>query len=156
MNITKTQKIVFWILMSLSISALIIIFIGKQNNSDLQITVYKSPTCGCCSKWVTHLESNGFTVHSVNTPNIRSIKEEYGIPSNLASCHTATVNGYLFEGHVPAKDIQRLLQERPKVKGIAVPGMPVGSPGMEEAGKMEPYNVVTFTAQGMSGVYESH
>lgn len=156
MNVNKTQKMAFWILIVVSAVSLAVIFTGKQNNSGPEITVYKSPTCGCCKKWVSHLESNGFNVHAVNTANIKSIKEEYGIPANLSSCHTAIVNGYLVEGHVPAQDIQRLLQQRPEIKGLAVPGMPAGSPGMEQGNQKVPYEVITFSDQGKTGVYAYH
>jgi len=119
------------------------------------VTVYKSPSCGCCSKWVTHLQDNGFEVNAINRNDMNSVKSEAGIPRKLASCHTAVVGGYLIEGHVPAADIRRLLKERPAVAGLSVPGMPMGSPGMEGA-RQDTYKVLTFTKQGDSSVFSSY
>lgn len=118
----------------------------------VEVTVYKSPTCGCCTKWEDHLRENGFRVVSVQREDMNAIKQEHGIPQGLQSCHTALVNGYAVEGHVPADVIRKLLTERPKVKGVAVPGMPMGSPGMEGPHKDE-YEVYTFDASGPKDVY---
>ncbi len=118
-----------------------------------KVTVYKSPSCGCCGKWVDHLRVNGFSVTVHDVQNLEPVKQRYGVPRNLASCHTATVEGYVVEGHVPAGDIKRLLAEKPKVKGLAVPGMPVGSPGMEQGNDKEPYDVVSFDESGRTAVY---
>lgn len=115
------------------------------------VTVYKSPTCGCCSKWMTHLEENGFAVKGVDT-DMGPIKKKYSVPAKLSSCHTGVVDGYVVEGHVPAKEIKKLLKERPKVTGLAVPGMPIGSPGMEGLFTQD-YEVLTFDAQGKTTVY---
>jgi hypothetical protein len=121
------------------------------------VEVYKSPTCGCCINWVKHLQDNGFTTHVTETTDLAEIKTKNGIPSEAQSCHTATVDGYVIEGHVPAADVRRLLKERPPVLGLAVPGMPIGSPGMEVPNvKPEPFNVVTFDRQGKLEVYASH
>ena len=117
------------------------------------VTVYKSPSCGCCGKWVDHLRASGFRVAVHDVQNVEPFKERYGVPSRLASCHTATVDGYVIEGHVPAADIRRLLAEKPKVKGLAVPGMPVGSPGMEQGNVKEPYDVVSFDQAGRTAVF---
>ena len=119
-----------------------------------QIQVYKSPSCGCCSKWIDHLESHGFSVRASDVPDVTPIKAENGLPPRLASCHTAFVGGYLVEGHVPAQDIRRLLRERPKVSGLAVPGMPIGSPGMEGPNP-ERYQVLSFGADGLR-VFATH
>ncbi len=119
------------------------------------ITVYKSPTCGCCSKWVRHLQDNGFEVNAINRDDMNSVKSQAGIPRQLASCHTATIGGYVIEGHVPAADIKRLLRERPAVAGLSVPGMPMGSPGMEGP-RQDRYNVLTFTRTGESTVFSRH
>ena len=119
-----------------------------------EIHVYKSPKCGCCSKWVDHMKSNGFTVTETNVDDMTSIKRENGIPQKLSSCHTALVDGYVVEGHVPAADLKRLLEERPKVAGIAVPGMPMGSPGMEGP-HPERYQVISFGESGVS-VFSEH
>lgn len=120
-----------------------------------EITVYKSPTCGCCSKWIDHLEDNGFSVIKKDLRDTRPIKAAHGVNPRLASCHTAVVDGYVIEGHVPAADIRRLLAERPAVKGLTVPGMPMGSPGMEGPRK-DPYNVLTFDGQGKTTVFSQH
>lgn len=122
------------------------------------MTVYKSASCGCCSQWVDHAKDNGFTVREVNTDDLGTVKREMGIPARLASCHTVMVGGYLVEGHVPAGDVKRLLREKPKVRGIAVPGMPIGSPGMEQGpvSGYERYDVVAFTADGSVSVFASH
>ena len=116
------------------------------------ITVYASPTCTCCHKWVAHLKDNGFRVTSETAADVTPFKRKYGVPEDLWSCHTATVEGFVVEGHVPADVIQRLLDERPNVVGIAAPGMPNGSPGMEGTGK-EPYEIVSFTRSGETAVY---
>lgn len=120
-----------------------------------EITVYKSPTCGCCKEWVKHLQANGFKVTSKDVPDVVPYKEVNGVPPTLGACHTARVNGYTIEGHVPAADIQRLLKERPKVVGLAVPGMPTGSPGMEGAYK-ERYETLAFDRNGRTTVYARH
>ena len=112
------------------------------------VTVYKSPTCGCCGDWVTHLKDNGFPVEVKARANLRPVKQQLGVPDQLASCHTAVVGNYIVEGHVPASEIKRLLSEAPNLRGISVPGMPVGSPGMERGDRVEPYDVVGFTAGG--------
>lgn len=121
------------------------------------IQVYKSPTCGCCGEWIEHLREHGFTVEVIDQPNMMAVKSELGLPGELASCHTARIAGYLVEGHVPASDIQRLLEERPQVAGLAVPGMPIGSPGMEVEGQpADAYNVVAFEASGQTSVWASY
>jgi hypothetical protein len=107
------------------------------------ISVYKSPTCGCCNDWVDHLKDNGFEVKTYDSNNMGDIKQRLGVTPQLASCHTAMVDGYVLEGHVPAKDIKRLLEQRPKVTGLTVPGMPMGSPGME-GHRVDKYDVLTF------------
>ena len=119
---------------------------------NVEVTVYKSPTCGCCTKWEDHLRENGFRVVSVQREDMNAIKQQHGIPQGLQSCHTALVNGYAVEGHVPADVIRKLLTERPQVKGVAVPGMPMGSPGMEGPHK-DDYEVYTFDASGPKDVY---
>ncbi len=119
------------------------------------ITVYKSPTCDCCSKWVRHLQDNGFRVEAINRKNMNSVKSEAAIPRPLASCHTAIIDGYVIEGHVPAADIRRLLKERPDVAGLTVPGMPMGSPGMEGHRK-DNYKVLTFTRTGETSVFSQY
>ncbi|MGQ0793511.1 MAG: DUF411 domain-containing protein [Deltaproteobacteria bacterium] len=117
------------------------------------ITVYKSPKCGCCSKWVEYMRKNGFEVVANNTSEMAQIKAKYGVPSGFGSCHTSLVDGYVVEGHVPVHVVERLLKERPKVAGITVPDMPMGSPGMEGEYN-ESYEVFTFDASGKREVYE--
>jgi hypothetical protein len=119
------------------------------------VTVYKSPTCGCCSKWIDHMKSNGFDVKALDVEDVNLVKKTYGVPPALGSCHTSLVGGYIVEGHVPADAVSRLLRERPAVAGIAVPGMPVGSPGMEvPGGRRDPYSIVSFDKTGKHTVYE--
>lgn len=119
-----------------------------------EITVFKTPACGCCGKWVKHLEANGFDVTTHQRNDLSDIKKENHITPDLSSCHTAFVDGYVVEGHVPADMIFRLLKERPDVVGITVPGMPAGSPGMEiESGFVQPYEVLTFDADGNTEVF---
>src|SRR5262245_43542466 len=107
------------------------------------ITVHRDPTCGCCGGWVEHLQKAGFETKVIDTRDLNAVKQRLGVPDDLAACHTAEVAGYVVEGHVPAIALERLLAERPSASGLAVPGMPVGSAGME-GGKPEPYEVVMF------------
>ncbi len=130
---------------------------GSAASANLPtVTVYKSPTCNCCSKWVTHLEENGFEVNVDSRMNMQPVKQQLGVPGGLASCHTATVGGYVVEGHVPAQDVKRLLSKTPEVRGIGVPGMPIGSPGMERGNQVEPYSVMSFTAAGDTSVFATY
>jgi hypothetical protein len=119
------------------------------------VEVYKTPWCGCCSAWVDHLEANGFDVRVHKVEDLAPIKQKLGVPSSLQSCHTAEVGGYTFEGHVPAVDMQRVLKEKPELQGLAVPGMPIGSPGMETGGEPDQYDVIQFGEDGQA-VYSSH
>jgi hypothetical protein len=119
-----------------------------------KISVYKDPTCGCCANWVAHLRSHGFEPTATDVTDLAALKTKYGVAPSLRSCHTALVDGYVIEGHVPAADIQRLLKEKPKVLGLTVPGMPVGSPGMEGTNGQR-YDVLTFDASGRTAVYST-
>jgi hypothetical protein len=119
------------------------------------IVVYKTPTCGCCKKWVEHLREHGFRVATVDQNDVSDVKARLGVPSSVTACHTATVGGYVVEGHVPASDIQRLLAERPAVEGIGVGGMPTGSPGMEGL-YSERYEVKSFDKSGATKIFASH
>ena len=129
---------------------------GVQAALTSEITVFRSPTCGCCGKWIEHAEAAGFQVKDEVTEDMSAIKQQYGVPQTLTSCHTTVVGNYIIEGHVPAEDVQRLLMEKPDVAGIAVPGMPIGSPGMESGDYVEPYNVFSFTESGETTVFAEH
>jgi hypothetical protein len=123
----------------------------------VSITVYKSPQCGCCKTWVEHLRKEGFAVTANDVDDMAAIKTKLGVPASLGSCHTAIVGGYVIEGHVPGADIRKLLAEKPKVAGLAVPGMPVGSPGMEMPGMpADKYEVIAFAKDGKNRVFASH
>lgn len=116
---------------------------GVRAEPRLIIKVWKDPNCGCCTGWVEHLRRAGFAVTATDTVDMQAVKTHLGVPAELASCHTAEIDGYVIEGHVPAHAISRLLAEKTKGLGLAVPGMPIGSPGME-GGKPEPYDVILF------------
>lgn len=121
------------------------------------ITVYKSPTCGCCSLWEQHLRKAGFEVTSKPTDDMSAIRKQYGVPEKMQSCHTAIIDGYVIEGHVPADDVKKLLRERPDVVGLAAPGMPPKSPGMQPEGeKPADYDVLSFDRQGNAKVFTSY
>jgi len=118
----------------------------------IAITVYKSPTCGCCTKWIDHLRASGFEVTANDMDDLSEVKATFGVPAELESCHTATVGKYVVEGHVPADLIQKMLKEQPAIAGLAVPGMPMGSPGME-GGRKDAYDVIAFDRKGTRSVY---
>ena len=119
------------------------------------ITVYKDAGCGCCKSWVAHLIKHGYRVDAKDTPDMTEVNRALGVPDALTACHTAVVNGYLIEGHVPAGDIARLLKEKPKVAGLAVPGMPMGSPGMEGP-RAQHYQVLSFDKAGKTKIFTSY
>jgi len=121
----------------------------------LEVTVYKRADCGCCNLWIEHLEANGFSVKARNVQHLDQIKKESGVSRKLSACHTARIGDYVIEGHVPAQDIKRLLAENLDVVGLAVPGMPAGSPGMEGPRK-ESYAVYTFSKDGATEVFARH
>lgn len=118
--------------------------------------VYKTPTCGCCGKWVEHMKANGFDVKVTEVPSTLEYRQKYGVPEKLQSCHTAVVNRYTIEGHVPAADVQRLLKTKSKGKGLAVPGMPIGSPGMEQGTRSQAYSVVLFDEKGGTSEFRKY
>ena len=121
------------------------------------VQVFKDPTCGCCALWVEHLRKAGFAATVTDVDDMTAIKAKHRVPSQARSCHTALVGGYVVEGHVPAADVQRMLTQHPAIVGIAVPGMPIGSPGMEVAGmKPQPYDVLAFNKLGETHVFASH
>lgn len=128
--------------------------VARAQQGLLPVTVYKSPTCGCCGEWVKHIQASGFRVETHDVADMAPIKRKFGVPDDLTSCHTAVVAGYTIEGHVPATDIKRLLREKTRAKGLAVPGMVAGSPGMEQ-GPPQPYATIVFGERG-SAVFERH
>ena len=121
------------------------------------VVVHKNESCGCCNAWVDHMRAAGFTVEVRNEANLGPIKEQVGVPAGKGSCHTAEVGGYFVEGHVPAEDIKRLLAQKPDAKGLVLPGMPAGSPGMEMPdGRSEPYTVELVARDGSTALYARH
>ena len=125
-------------------------------DNDGLITVWKTPNCGCCKEWVTHLKNNGFEVVTNDIKDTAPMRQKLGLPAKFGSCHTAQLGAYVLEGHVPAQEIRRLMREKPKAVGLAVPGMPVGSPGMEVGNTQDAYDVLLVLADGSSRVYQSY
>lgn len=123
--------------------------------SSAPVEVFKSPYCGCCGKWVEHLRQNGFQVNTHDVDDVTAARKKMGMPDRLGSCHTAKIGGYVVEGHVPVADIQRLLKEKPKALGLAVPSMPPGSPGMDSAKPM-PYQTLLVRTDGTTQVFTQH
>lgn len=124
-------------------------------SAGTKMTMYKDPNCGCCGKWADAARAAGFDVSIVPTPDIRSVKAKLGVPDELVSCHTTIAGKYVVEGHVPLNAVKRLLQQRPNIKGIAVPGMPLGSPGMEvPSGEKQPFKVLAFGGPGKISVFQ--
>jgi hypothetical protein len=127
----------------------------KASAAGTEITVYATPTCGCCGAWMEHMRENGFTVTAVYQDDLTAIREKHKMPRELTSCHIGVVEGFAVEGHVPAPVVRRLLRERPEILGIATPGMPAGSPGMElPDGSTTPYEVYSYDETGPVGVFE--
>lgn len=131
------------------------LMISAPSGAAGEVTVYKTPWCGCCGDWVAHMRDNDFSVIVKELADLDPVKANHGVSDDLASCHTALVDGYVLEGHVPADDVKRLLAERPKARGLAVPGMPIGSPGMEQGNERDPYQVILFGETGKT-VYNSY
>lgn len=130
-------------------------FVGSAAHAAT-MTVYKSPSCGCCGKWVEHVEKHGLTVKVVPTADMMALKTKLGVPEAAISCHTTQVGNYIVEGHVPAADIKRLLATKPKARGIAVAGMPMGSPGMEHGDHRQPYQTLLIKPDGTTKVFAQH
>lgn len=155
-NIKSKYKIYAFIA---SVTFVVSTFIGLQlwnkTATAEEIMVYKSPTCGCCNKWVKHLKDNGFSVKTQDYKDMKPVKKMFGIKQQFQSCHTARIGKYFIEGHVSASDIKKLLKEKPNVKGLSVPGMPMGSPGMEGHRK-DNYNVIAIDANNNATVYSKH
>ncbi len=137
------------------VAAALATFFAVGPATGVEVTVYKSPTCGCCKGWIKHMKRNGFAVKAYDVNDVTPYKRQNGVTPRLASWHMALVAGYVIEGHVPAREIKRLLQERPEIKGLAVPGMPMGSPGMEGPRK-DRYQVLSFDKNGKPSVYASY
>ncbi len=129
---------------------------SAEAEAEHSIQVYKSPTCGCCTDWIKHLEDNGFAVDVTDLNDVTPVKIKAGLTPALASCHTAFVDDYVIEGHVPADDIKRLLSQAPAARGLSVPGMPVGSPGMEMGDRKDPYQVLLFNPEGQTRIFAEH
>jgi hypothetical protein len=130
---------------------------SKENYAGTkEITVYSDPNCGCCSKWVAHLEKHDFDVTDIKTGAIGMIKGKYNVPPALTSCHTAIIDGYVIEGHVPADDIKRLLNSRSDIRGLSVPQMPVGTPGMEMGDRKDHFEVISFTDDSETAVFQKY
>jgi hypothetical protein len=121
----------------------------------IDIAVHRSPSCSCCGKWIEHLQKNNFNVQDIITEDVQAIKNKYGVTPELASCHTAIVDGYVIEGHVPADDIVQLLKKKPTVVGLAVPAMPVGTPGMEMGDRKDDYDVLSFDKKS-NAIFKSY
>jgi len=150
-----------WETISLSISAMVLTGALSMQvslaDSDLPvINLFKSPTCGCCAKWAERATEAGFTVKITDTKDLSRVKKLASVPVRLHACHTASVGGYIVEGHVPLGDVKKLLQTQPKIRGIAVPGMPAGSPGMEYGNERQAFKVVTFGGTGPETVFQSY
>jgi len=124
--------------------------------NDETMVVYHDPSCGCCTKWIAYMEKSGFKVRDIRTTNMDEVKERLHVPNHLMSCHTAIIGGYVIEGHVPATDVKRLLEKRPDARGLSVPGMPVGSPGMEYQGRRQAYDVLLFNDSGDAGIFSHY
>lgn len=156
---TKLKTSSLYLISSVAIAAIAVI-VGtvllpteKSGEDATEIVVYKTPTCGCCTNWVGHLRGNGLDAEVINVPSTGPIHERLGVPHELGSCHTAKVGDYWVEGHVPADLVQRLMTEKPSdIRGIAVPGMPMGSPGMEGPNPVE-YDIISYGADGSTSVY---
>ena len=152
---TKSKKFTA-IILTILVSSLTSFAFLQKASAEAEMTVYKSPTCGCCGKWITHMEENGFKVKAVDVIEMNVVKQKYGITQNLASCHTAVIDGYFIEGHVPASDVKRLLSEKTDSKGLTVPGMPIGSPGMEMGERVDAYQVLSVNDDGSTDVFNQY
>ncbi len=133
-----------------------LLVLGAAAHAGQAITVYKTPTCGCCKKWVSYLEDNGYQVNAKDMKDLRFIKSISGVKQQYASCHTAVIDGYVVEGHVPVADIERMLKEKPDIIGISAPGMPVGSPGMEQGNRRDDYDVISLEKDGSFKRFAQH
>jgi hypothetical protein len=163
-RLNRREKLMNSVLKKVAVMTIPVLLLGASGVAESRIhddskaptiTVYKDPNCGCCKSWIEHLIKHGYRVDAKDTPNMADIKTGLGVPSGLTACHTGVVNGYLIEGHVPAEDIDRLLKQKPKIAGLAVPGMPAGSPGMDSQHPQK-YQVIAFDKAGKTSVFASH
>ena len=155
-NFMKNKLIfVYPLLAVLAISGYMVFESSSKKAHAEEILVYKTPTCGCCNKWVKHLKDEGFNVKTKDIVDLQPVKNQFGVQPRFQSCHTAKVGKYFIEGHVSASDIKRLLKEKPDIKGLAVPGMPMGSPGME-GDRKDDYNVLAIDKNYNATIYSSH
>lgn len=135
---------------------LVCLNIQASEITEHEVIVYKSAWCGCCSKWVAHMQEHGFNVIAIEVEDITVYKQQHNIPAHLSSCHTALIDDYVIEGHVPAADVTRLLRDRPGIHGLTVPGMPTGSPGMEQGNRVQAYDVIAINRDGTVYTYNSY
>jgi hypothetical protein len=129
---------------------------GTGTGKPAEMTVYRSPSCGCCGKWIDHMQKNGFVIKDIKTEDMDSVKRKLGVPKQLESCHTALIGGMAVEGHVPAEDVKLALSEENRKAGLAAPGMPMGSPGMEMGGKKDAFAVIAFDKDGAPSRFSEH
>lgn len=144
--------------LAFAVSAALLPAVTRAADETIAADVWKGPTCGCCNDWITHLEANGFSVTAYNEGN-SAARARLGMPLRFGSCHTADIGGYAIEGHVPAREIHRLLEEQPDAVGLTVPGMPIGSPGMDGpvyGGRRDPYDVLLIGRDGSARVFQSY
>ena len=144
------------VLLSAGALATIVALPALAASPPTELQVFKSPTCGCCGAWVEHMRAAGFSVKVTEVDDTTAARKRLGLPDRFASCHTATVAGYVLEGHVPAAEVKRLLAQRPKALGLAVPGMPPSAPGMDVPGRKDPYDVLLISADGQSRVFAAY
>lgn len=156
-NYFMKNKLIFVspLLAVLAISGYMVLESSSKNAHAEEIMVYKTPTCGCCNKWVKHLKDEGFNVKTKDIVDLQPVKNQFGVQPQFQSCHTAKIGKYFIEGHVSGSDIKRLLKEKPDIKGLAVPGMPMGSPGME-GDRKDDYNVLAIDKNYNATIYSSH
>ncbi|WGV24991.1 DUF411 domain-containing protein [Halotia branconii] len=129
----------------------------ESYSGNREITVYRSPSCGCCGEWIKHMQKHGFTIKDdIKTDGMEAIKQKYNLPQDLASCHTAIIDGYVMEGHIPADDIKRFLKQKPKFAGLSVAGMPLGTPGMESGNRKQPFAILAFDKKGEVEVFQEY
>lgn len=157
MNGKKLIVVFSLIITAFSVSAESVWDTPKQVlDKPVDIVVYRSPTCGCCKKWIAHLKKHNFNIKDIVQQDMQAVKTQLNVPTAIASCHTAVVNGYWVEGHVPADDIKTMILNKPDIAGISVPAMPSGTPGMEMGGRKDPFNVIAVDKQGKTRLYKAY